>query len=81
MHLTVSGDPRPAVDAVKNLPGVETVSVDDEGVEVVAADGAALLPALLGVLAESGVSVTSAEVSESDLEAVFLHLTGKALRE
>ena len=81
VHLTVSGDPRPAVDAVKNLPGVETVSVDDEGVEVVAADGAALLPALLGVLAESGVSVTSAEVSESDLEAVFLHLTGKALRE
>ena len=66
---------------MKNLPGVETVSVDDEGVEVVAADGAALLPALLGVLAESGVSVTSAEVSESDLEAVFLHLTGKALRE
>ena len=28
-----------------------------------------------------GVSVTSVEVVEPDLEAVFLHLTGKALRD
>jgi hypothetical protein len=28
-----------------------------------------------------GVAVTSVEVVEPDLEAVFLHLTGKALRD
>ena len=29
----------------------------------------------------SGVEVSSVEVIEPDLEAVFLHLTGKALRD
>ncbi len=81
VRLTVSGDPRPAVDAVQDLPGVDTVSIDGGGVEVMAADGPSLLPPLLRVLDEADVSVTSAEVSEPDLEAVFLQMTGKALRE
>jgi ABC-2 type transport system ATP-binding protein len=81
VQLTVSGDPRPAVEAVQDLPGVDTVSMDGGGVVVMASDGAALLPSLLRVLDDADVSVTSAEVSEPDLEAVFLQMTGKALRE
>jgi ABC-2 type transport system ATP-binding protein len=32
-------------------------------------------------MTQDGVSIRSVEVVEPDLEAVFLHLTGKALRD
>ena len=39
------------------------------------------LPALIATLVNSGVSPRSIDVREPDLEAVFLHLTGRALRD
>jgi ABC-2 type transport system ATP-binding protein len=36
---------------------------------------------LLEVADRTGVEISSVEVIEPDLEAVFLHLTGKALRD
>jgi ABC-2 type transport system ATP-binding protein len=81
VHLTVSGDTGSAIDAMRGLPGVDTCTADGDTVEVLAGNGAALLPSLLRILDERGVSVTSAEVTEPDLEAVFLQMTGKALRE
>ncbi|NUR83708.1 MAG: hypothetical protein HOY71_06435 [Nonomuraea sp.] len=44
-------------------------------------DARQALPRVLAVTAEHGVSVRSVEVREPDLESVFLHLTGKALRD
>ena len=41
----------------------------------------ALLPELLRVGTDAGVTITSVDVDEPNLEAVFLHLTGKALRD
>jgi ABC-2 type transport system ATP-binding protein len=40
-----------------------------------------MLPRLLEVAAGAGAVVNSVEVVEPDLEAAFLHLTGKALRD
>jgi ABC-2 type transport system ATP-binding protein len=40
-----------------------------------------VLPHLLQALSGDGIAVRSVEVIEPDLEAVFLHLTGKALRD
>ena len=42
--------------------------------------GRALLPALIEAASHSGASINSVDISEADLEAVFLHLTGTALR-
>ena len=39
------------------------------------------LPALLAEMAGAGVDVRSVSITEPDLESVFLHLTGKALRD
>jgi len=46
-----------------------------------AADARTLLPEIIAIAADAGIVVSSVEVSEPDLEAVFLHLTGKALRD
>lgn len=43
--------------------------------------GRKALPRILNVIEESAVEVQSVEVREPDLEAVFLHLTGRELRD
>ena len=51
------------------------------GVRVIAADGASLLPDLLELAGRAGIRIKKVDVTSPDLEAVFLHLTGTALRE
>lgn len=75
---TVSDD---VVAAVQTLPGVDAVSVNDGVLEVVAGRGRKTLPSVINVLNEKGVVMNSVEVKEPNLEAVFLHLTGRALRD
>lgn len=70
-----------AARAATGIVGVESASPRDGGIEVVAKDAGALLPALLAAVADAGVRVTSVRVTEPDLESAFLHITGKALRD
>jgi ABC-2 type transport system ATP-binding protein len=65
----------------RRLDGVEEATVVPGGLHLVASDGRRLLPKLLELAEAAGVEVSSVEVVEPDLEAVFLHLTGKALRD
>jgi ABC-2 type transport system ATP-binding protein len=50
-------------------------------ITVTAKRGRKALPDLLRIADEEGVDILSVEVREPDLEAVFLHLTGRALRD
>ena len=50
-------------------------------IELVVNDAAEQLTRILSVAADSGVAVTSVDVEEPNLESVFLHLTGRALRD
>lgn len=53
-----------------------------EGViTVIAKRGRKALPQIINLLDEAGIEIQSVEVREPDLEAVFLHLTGRALRD
>jgi ABC-2 type transport system ATP-binding protein len=58
----------------------ETTEVDGV-VTVLAQRGRKALPQLLQLADEGGLNVLSVEVQEPNLEAVFLHLTGRALRD
>ena len=44
-------------------------------------DSNIVLPRILEEATAAGVRVTSIEIQEPNLEAVFLHLTGRALRD
>ena len=48
---------------------------------ILAQDSNQILPCLFEAATRSGARITSVEIQEPNLEAVFLHLTGKALRE
>ncbi|MCW5697729.1 MAG: ABC transporter ATP-binding protein [Bauldia sp.] len=76
-----SGDLSGAAARARGVAGVSDASVSPEGVSVLAADAAGVLPAVLSELAAGGMSVSSVVVEKPDLETVFLHLTGKALRD
>jgi ABC-2 type transport system ATP-binding protein len=81
VNLGASGPLHGVVTSIGRLEGVESASVRDGGLEVVARDAAHLLPRLLTEVAGAGAQVSSIEVLEPDLESVFLHLTGRALRD
>ncbi|MBA3432083.1 MAG: export ABC transporter ATP-binding protein, partial [Actinobacteria bacterium] len=79
--LNVSGDLEAAERACAPLNFVHEVSRWEEGLILIVNDARERLAELLGIVTQSGASVTGVEVVEPDLEAVFLHLTGRALRD
>jgi ABC-2 type transport system ATP-binding protein len=81
IELSASGDLEKFADACRAIDGVQGATVTDEHVQLLARDGRRLLPAIIDAAELVGVVVNSVEVFEPDLEAVFLHLTGTALRE
>jgi ABC-2 type transport system ATP-binding protein len=61
--------------------GVTEASADDERIVLLVNDASSRLASLLSRAASTGLSVSGVEVEEPNLEAVFLHLTGRALRD
>ena len=70
-----------ATEALKAIERVQDVTSSEGAIEITAEGARTLLPEIIRVAADAGVEVKSVEVIEPDLEAVFLHLTGKALRD
>jgi ABC-2 type transport system ATP-binding protein len=79
--LTVDGDLPAAAEKLRTEPGVREVSVGAGSLELLCVDARAALPGILATVAAASVPVRSVELREPDLEAVFLHLTGKSLRD
>jgi ABC-2 type transport system ATP-binding protein len=81
VSLGAGGNIRAAADALHSFDGVTGVTAREGGLDILVPEARAILPRLLEVAAGAGATVRSVEVVEPDLEAVFLHLTGKALRD
>jgi ABC-2 type transport system ATP-binding protein len=79
--LAASGSLAAAAEALTGLERVESASLGDGSIEVTAGEARTLLPAIITTATEAGATIRSVEVTEPDLEAVFLHLTGRALRD
>jgi ABC-2 type transport system ATP-binding protein len=81
VSLTATGNLEASAAAVRGLAGVDSASATGAGLEVTAPDAGGVLPELLATVTGTGTQITAVEVTEPNLETVFLHLTGKALRE
>ncbi len=81
IRITATGVQESALDELRRLSGVHSVSPSDGSLELLVADAGAVLPEAMRVLGSQHAGVSSVSVEEPDLEAVFLHLTGKALRD
>ena len=75
------GDLDAGAHACAELEAVRAASVRDGAIELIVDNAREVLVELLQTAAAAGVAVGGVEMDEPDLEAVFLHLTGKALRD
>ena len=81
ISLAATGELTAAAAAARRLDGVQEATAREGGLDLLVTNARSILPRLLQDISVDGVSIRSVEVTEPDLEAVFLHLTGKALRD
>jgi ABC-2 type transport system ATP-binding protein len=81
VQLTATGQLEAAARASMTLGAVNQASLRDGGIELIVDEARSALPEILLTVSGAGAAVGGVVVTEPDLEAVFLHLTGKALRD
>lgn len=81
LHIGESEDPQPLVEALKRLPGVLQAIPTDHQISIVTPSAEELLAPAVTQADRLGVKIHSVDIREPNLEAVFLHLTGRALRD
>jgi ABC-2 type transport system ATP-binding protein len=81
ISLTINTEGGRVLEAWKKVQGVKQVTAQDGTLTVLADDSNQVLPRLFESAAGNGVRITSVDIQEPNLEAVFLRLTGKALRD
>jgi ABC-2 type transport system ATP-binding protein len=81
IDLTINAESERVMEQWRATEGVHQVSGQDETLALLVDDSNVVLPRLFESATEAGVRITSVEIQEPNLEAVFLHLTGRALRD
>jgi ABC-2 type transport system ATP-binding protein len=81
INLTIQGDSENVIAGWQGTEGVHRVFAEDGHLTILAEDSNLVLPHLFEAATRSKVRITSVDIQEPNLEAVFLHLTGKALRD
>ncbi len=69
------------IDSINSIELVDRVNRSDGKIEVLSEEGDEVLAQVITVLNNFGTHIASIEVKEPNLESVFLHLTGKSLRD
>ena len=81
IKLKATGHLDAAGVAAGSVPGVLEAAVVEDGLDLIAERAADSLTEILAQVSGAGAAVSSVDVEEPNLEAVFLHLTGRALRD
>ncbi len=81
LRVAVTGDAEVFAGRCRVVPGVSGATLNDGVVDVLATSVGDVLAPVVAAAEASGVTIAGVEVREPDLEAVFLHLTGRALRD
>jgi ABC-2 type transport system ATP-binding protein len=79
--VTINAESDRVIEAWRAAKGVKKVTAEDGTLTILAEDSNRVLPRLFESAASSGVRITSVAIQEPNLESVFLHLTGRALRD
>ncbi|MHB1413776.1 MAG: ABC transporter ATP-binding protein [Chloroflexota bacterium] len=81
IRLTLSQESAALTEAWRATPGVRHLREEEGTLELMVEDSNVVLPRLFEAAGRAGVRITSVQIEEPNLEAVFLHLTGRALRD
>jgi ABC-2 type transport system ATP-binding protein len=81
LHIGENDDPEALADRLKSIPGVQNAEATDHEISVVCPEAEDVLAPVITAANEQGIKIRSIDMREPNLEAVFLHLTGRALRD
>ena len=81
IDLTLNANSGSVMSAWQTVEGVEHVTAEEDKISVLVTDSNLVLPHLFESATRQSARITSVEIREPNLEAVFLHLTGRALRD
>ncbi len=81
LHIDELQDSEALADAMRTLPTVKRADVSDHSITIIVTDAEEVLAPAITRANELGIKIRSVDIREPNLEAVFLHLTGRALRD
>jgi ABC-2 type transport system ATP-binding protein len=81
VEINVASHAREVAELLGAKPFVESATASETAVSVLLSDAGVHLAEMLDGVGAAGTSVRGVQIHEPDLEAVFLSLTGKALRD
>lgn len=81
IDLTLHAENSAVLPAWQQVSGVSQAYAEDGHLTVLVSDSNAVLPRLFESASAVGARITGIDINEPNLEAVFLHLTGRALRD
>ncbi len=81
IDVTLNAEAGKILDDWRATEGVARIDSLDGKITALVDDSNRVLPRLFDAAAKHGVRITSVDIQEPNLETVFLHLTGRALRD
>jgi len=81
LHLPEGQEIEPFIAAMQTLPEVRQVTTADHQIVLIVPEAQDAIPPVFTQADRLGFKIRSVEIEEPNLEAVFLHLTGRALRD
>lgn len=81
IDLGISAEDGSIIERWQQVDGVSQVTSADGIVHVLADDSNLILPTLFEIATNEGIRINSVDIQEPNLETVFLHLTGRELRD
>jgi ABC-2 type transport system ATP-binding protein len=79
VEMSLSGDARPVVDAVRAVEGVLRVEAQGQLLRVFSDRGGRVISPVIQTAEENGVTVTNISLTEPSLETLFVSRTGRKL--
>jgi ABC-2 type transport system ATP-binding protein len=81
IDLSLNAESATTFDVWGSIEGVSRIDATDRTITVLVDDSNRVLPHLFETASQANVRITSVDIQEPNLETVFLHLTGRALRD
>ena len=81
LHISENEDSKTLAALLKGLDCVLDATATDHQVSIITPQAEDILAPVVSKANESGIKIRSIDIREPNLEAVFLHLTGRALRD
>jgi ABC-2 type transport system ATP-binding protein len=81
LHVGENDPIEALVKALQSMRGIKKADQSDHTIDIITASAEEILAPVIIKANEIGVKIRSVDIQEPDLESVFLHLTGRALRD